>query len=41
MLWHAINSGVDLKQSDWFISIKAIKDKYPKPDGDPPVKENK
>jgi hypothetical protein len=41
MLWHAINNGVDLKQSDWFISIKAIKDKYPKPDGNPPVKENK
>jgi len=41
MLWHAINDGTDLKSSDWFQSIKAIKEKYPKPDGEPPVKNNK
>jgi hypothetical protein len=41
MLWHAINDGVDLKKSEWFETIKAIKEKYPKPDGQPPVKNNK
>ena len=41
MLWHAINDGVDLKGSEWFKTIKAIKEKYPKPDGEPPVKNNK
>lgn len=41
MLWHAINDGVDLKNSEWFENIKAIKEKYPKPDGEPPVKKNK
>jgi hypothetical protein len=41
MLWHAINDGVDLKSSEWFESIKAIKEKYPKPNGEPPVKKNK
>ena len=41
MLWHAINDGVDLKDSNWFKTIKAIKEKYPKPDGNSPVKENK
>ena len=41
MLWHAINEGVDLKSSEWFETIRAIKQKYPKPDGEPPVKNNK
>jgi len=41
MLWHAINDGVKLKKSKWFETIKAIKEKYPKPDGEPPVKKNK
>ena len=41
MLWHAINNGIDLKSSEWFQIIKEIKEKYPKPDGNPPVKENK
>jgi hypothetical protein len=41
MLWHAINDGVDLKRSEWFNTIKAIKEKFPKPDGEPPVKNNK
>jgi hypothetical protein len=41
MLWHAINDGANLKQSEWFLTIKAIKEKYPKPDGKPPVKEDK
>jgi len=31
-LWHEINSGKVIdKDSDWFIKIKSIKDKYPKP----------
>ena len=41
MLWHAINDGVDLKSSEWFETIKAIKEKYPKPDEEPPVKGDK
>lgn len=32
MLWHAINSGENLKDSEWFRVIKDIKEKYPKPD---------
>jgi hypothetical protein len=28
-LWHAVNSGIDLKNSDWFKTIKEIKEKYP------------
>jgi hypothetical protein len=32
MLWHAVNSGIDLKDSEWFKTIKAVKDKYPKPE---------
>jgi len=39
MLWHAINNGVDLKESDWFKSIKEVKDKYPKPTEQVPTKE--
>lgn len=39
MLWHAINVGIDLKDSEWFKSIKEVKEKYPKPKEDPPVKE--
>jgi len=37
MLWHAINNGVDLKNSEWFQKIKEVKEKYPKPEGTPPV----
>ena len=36
MLWHAINNGVDLKDSEWFKKIKEVKEKFPKPEGDPP-----
>jgi|SRR6056300_833190 len=39
MLWHAINDGTDLKNSEWFIKIKEVKEKYPKPNGEPPIKE--
>jgi hypothetical protein len=38
-LWHAIDKGGDLKESEWFLKIKEVKDKYPKPEGGPPVKE--
>lgn len=31
MLWHAIDSGTLDKNSDFYIKLKAIKDKYPKP----------
>lgn len=37
MLWHAINNGVNLKDSDWFKAIKEVKEKYPKPEGQAPV----
>lgn len=36
MLWHAIDQGIDLKESDWYKKIKEVKEKFPKPDGDPP-----
>jgi len=39
LLWHAVNEGKDLKESEWFQKIKEVKDKYPKPEGGPPVKE--
>ena len=39
MLWHAINNGTELKNSEWFNKIKEVKEKYPKPEGSPPVKE--
>jgi len=39
MLWHAINKGIDLKDSEWFKQIKEVKEKFPKPEGQPPVKE--
>jgi hypothetical protein len=39
MIWHAINNGVDLKDSEWFNAIKEVKEKHPKPEGDPPTKE--
>jgi len=41
LLWHAINDGVNLKESEWFLTIKAIKEKHPKPNGNPPVKGDK
>ena len=41
MLWHAINDGVNMKESEWFLTIKAIKEKHPKPNGNPPVKGDK
>jgi hypothetical protein len=28
-LWHAINSGQNLKDSEWFNTIKEVKEKYP------------
>ena len=30
MLWHAIDSGENLKNSDFYNTLKAVKDKYPK-----------
>jgi len=36
MIWHAVNNGIDLKNSEWFKTIKKIKEDYPKPAGDPP-----
>ena len=30
MLWHAIDQGIDLKQSDFYIGNKAVKDANPK-----------
>ena len=30
MLWHAIDSGTLDKTSDFYIKLKAVKDKYPK-----------
>lgn len=39
MLWHAINNGTDLKKSEWFQSIKDIKEKYPKTEGEPPKRD--
>ena len=39
MLWHALNEGIDLKNSVWFNKIKEIKEKYPKPEGVPPVRD--
>jgi hypothetical protein len=39
MLWHAVDNGINLKDSEWFKSIKEVKDKYPKPEEEPPVKD--
>ena len=39
MLWHAINNGIELKDSEWFQRLKEVKEKHPKPEGNPPVKE--
>ena len=39
MLWHSINNGINLKDSKWFKAIKEVKEKYPKPTEEPPVKE--
>ena len=36
MLWHAVDQGIDLKESDWYKKIKEVKDKFPKSEGDPP-----
>jgi hypothetical protein len=39
MLWHAINEGKNLKDSEWFQTIKEVKEQFPKSEGQPPVKE--
>jgi hypothetical protein len=39
MLWHAINDGIDLKNSEWFNVVKEIKEKHPKPNTEPPIKK--
>ena len=31
MLWHSIDAGIDLKQSEFYIANKAVKDANPKP----------
>jgi|APSaa5957512535_1039671.scaffolds.fasta_scaffold105318_2 hypothetical protein len=31
MLWHAIDAGIDLKQSEFYTANKAVKDASPKP----------
>jgi hypothetical protein len=41
MLWHAVDQGVELKNSEWFEQIRQVKEKYPKPNGNPPIKTNK
>ena len=38
LLWHSINSGISLKDSEWFKVVERIKNKYPKPTEEPPVK---
>ena len=38
MLWHAINNGIELKDSEWFKTIKKVKEKFPKSEGKPPTK---
>ena len=30
MLWHSIDAGIDLKQSEFYIANKAVKDANPK-----------
>ena len=30
MLWHSIDAGIDLKQSEFYIANKAVKDAFPK-----------
>lgn len=39
MLWHDINNGIELKDSNWFKKIKEVKEKYPKPTEAAPEKE--
>ena len=39
MLWHAINQGVELKDSEWFKTIKEVKEKFPKSEGEAPTKD--
>jgi hypothetical protein len=39
MLWHSVNNGIDLKDSEWFKRIKEVKEKYPKPTETVPEKE--
>ena len=34
MIWHAIDAGVDLKSSEFYTSLKTVKDNNPKPDND-------
>ena len=31
MLWHSIDAGIDLKQSEFYTANKAVKDANPKP----------
>jgi hypothetical protein len=30
-IWHAVDSGIDLKNSEWFKEILEVKQKFPKP----------
>ena len=39
MLWHAVNNNVELKDSEWFKTIKEVKEKYPKSTGPVPTKD--
>ena len=39
MLWHSINNGIELKDSEWFKKIKEVKEKYPKPTEPVPTKD--
>ena len=39
MLWHAVNQGIDLKDSEWFQTIKEVKEQFPKSEGNPPTKD--
>lgn len=30
MLWHSVNNGTDLKDSDWFNQLSSVKQSHPK-----------
>ena len=42
LLWNGMDKGdISGKGSDFYNAIKEVNDKFPKPEGDPPVKSNK
>jgi hypothetical protein len=36
MIWDAVDKGIDLKNSEWYKTIKEIKEKHPKPESSAP-----